>query len=148
VTVLEACERLATTIKLPAGFGTPLTVGEINGDTHALEAILRAYADERVRLRAALARARSAAAQQMLVRDLSTVCARSGRSLSGLPYNPLIAPLQTRMLAAIARCRRAYNLLSRAIASNDEPLYASAEEMIRAADKSLSTSLVPPSATL
>jgi hypothetical protein len=139
--LLEACERLATTIGLPAGFGTSLTVGELIDHTAALEAILRRYGRERAQLRADLAHARSADGQQALAGELSALCARSGRSLSGLPYNPLVAQLQTRLLTALARCARGYNELVRAVASGDVPAYAQARSGIYAADTAMRQAL-------
>jgi hypothetical protein len=135
--VVEACERLATTIGPPAGFGQPLTLGELNSHITSLEAVLRRYGRERARLRADLAHARSADARQSLAEELATLCARTGRSLSGRPYDPLAAPLQTRMLAALARCARAYMKLARAVASSDRPAYFQARGGIYAADTAM-----------
>jgi hypothetical protein len=113
------------------------TLGELNSHTTSLEAVLRRYGRERARLRADLAHARSADAQQSLAEELATLCARTGRSLSGRPYDPLAAPPQTRMLAALAGCARAYMKLARAVASSDRPAYAQARGRIYAADAAM-----------
>jgi hypothetical protein len=139
--MLETCERLATTIGLPTSFGTSLTVGELNGHTVALEDIVRRYGRERAQMRATLARARSAGTQQAFAGELSALCARSGRSLSGLPYDPLSTPLQTRMLAALALCARAYRELAQARARGDRPAYTQADGGIYTADAAMRQAL-------
>ncbi len=144
--LLEACERLATTIGLPAGFGTSLTVSELNGHTASVEVTLRRYEHERTRLRTDLAHARSTDAQRTLTEELAALCARTGRSLSGLPYDPLAASLQTRMLASLARCARAYKDFAQAIASTDRPAHMQADDRIYAADTALRQALKQASA--
>jgi hypothetical protein len=126
----DACDRLATTLRIPAGFGAVPEAPTLRAYREQFEANTRAHEHGVAVLRRELAQAHTPQGQAWEARGLAALCVHAARGLAGLPPDPLAIVPQQALATALYTQASAYWRLARAATAENRAEYSRARGAI------------------
>lgn len=133
----EACERIATTLKIPGSLGTLPERNTLREYRRHVDITISRYGRRAAELRRELRRARTREGQVFVVRELTSLCGETATSLASLPRDPLAREAQHRLRAALEAEQRAYSWLAREAAQDSRSAYGPARRSIKKTDRGI-----------
>jgi hypothetical protein len=134
---LGQCARIATTLRIPAQYGTPIEPAELRRIGARVQLILASFEGQRRQALLALLRAGSPSGQARAAVALSRLSYASARDLRNLPYDPFEQLAEVPLARLLQGAAVDYGLLAVAVSKSDRSAYALAAARVERAERSL-----------